>query len=198
MNLDDLRIATCVVVMIFILLVAMASGMAHCMDASPQTNCEVVSLYIKYKNPRLPKKVREYIAYEIIHQSINAGISYETITAIMCIESCYDPSAVGPMGELGLMQIYTMECIGGGIEKIKIEKALLFDIEYNIAAGICILLDKLKAANGDVILAIRKYNGSGPAANQFRDKVCKVILDMLRFRVANKDKLMLRDALSVE
>lgn len=188
MDLDDLRISICVIVIMFVLLITMSAGLAHCSDASSQTNCELVSMYIKHKNPKLPREIREHIACEVVYQAAGAGLPYETITAIMCIESCYNPSAIGPMGEIGLMQIYTMEC-GGGIEKIMLEKGLLFNIEYNIAAGICILLDKLRAADGDIIQAIGRYNGSGAAADRFRVKVCRVILDIFRFRVANRDRL---------
>lgn len=182
--LDDLRIAAAATVVVFVLLIAMSAGLAHCTDVSTNTKVELISMYVKHKNPKLPQDMCDYIAFEIVHQAYLAGIPYEIVAAIMCVESNYNPGAIGPMGEIGLMQIYTMECNG-----VALEKTLLYVIEYNIAAGICILLDKLEMADGDIIDAIRRYNGSGPGAEKFKNKVCRVILDIFRFRVANREAI---------
>lgn len=161
-------------------LVAMLStGLAHCQEISQQTTQEIICMYIKHKNPGLNTATGWLIATEIASQTRVAGIPYEIITAIMCVESCYDPCAVGPKGEIGLMQIYTMTCDG-----VKISAPMLHVVWYNIAAGICLFTEKLVQADGDMMEAIKRYNGSGPKADKFRTKVCSVVLDIFRFRVA--------------
>jgi hypothetical protein len=162
-----------------LLTVLLSTTLGHCLGPSPQTNHEIVMLYIKQHNYTLDYQTRHRIASSIISNSEIGGIPYEIITAIMRVESGYNPGAVGPLGEIGLMQIYTMRC--GDIE---FDPALLPGIDYNITAGVCILLDKLDAASGDLFTAIKLYNGRGPAAEIFRRKVVRVVIDIFRFRVA--------------
>lgn len=172
-----------VLAVMFMLLMALCAVTAHCMDPSQQTIQETLSIYIKHCNPRLDPSTRRHIAAEIICQCHNAEVPWEVIAAIMKVESYYDPTAIGPMGEIGLMQIYTTKCAG-----VEFNKALLFDIGYNITAGICIFLSKLVMAEGDYRGAIMLYNGQGPSAEKFRKRVYGVIFDIFRFRVAISKK----------
>lgn len=189
--LKDLVRMTVVALVCILLTVFLLSSVAHCTDQSQQTSQELLCMYIKHCNHKLDQDTIDTIAYEVVSQSRDTGIPYEIIAAIMKTESYYDPAAVGPKGEIGLMQIYTMQC--GDIE---IHKELLFDIEYNITAGICIFLDKLIVSDGDLVEAIRRYNGSGLAAEKFARRVCKVVIDILRFRVANRKLQRRRRVLS--
>lgn len=154
--------------------------LAHCFEPSKQTDQETLSLYIKKCNPHLDRPTRRLIAEEIVCQSHNAGVPWEVIAAIAKVESYYDPLAIGPLGEIGIMQVYTMECSG-----LKLDPTLLPDIGYNITAGICIFLEKLRVVDGDFQKAIMLYNGTGPKAVEFRERVYAVIFDIFRFRVAD-------------
>lgn len=177
-NTDWIR-STLVCVVITLLWLMFAAAIAHCLDASPQTNQEILTIYIKRCNPQLPKILRRLIAEEVINQSMECGIPWEITAAIMKIESCYNPKAIGSLGEIGLMQIYTMRC-----GEVEFQTQYLEDIKYNIAAGLCIFCDKLQAANGDIFLAIERYNGSGPAAQRFRSMVICVIMELFKVRVS--------------
>jgi hypothetical protein len=176
---------------ITVLLLLTLCGTAHCLGPSQQTSQVVLSLYIKQCNPWLSVQTRTLIASEIITQCNAVNIPYEIIAAIVKIESYYDPNAVGPMGEIGLMQVYTMCCSG-----VDFNKPSLYDISYNITAGICIFCDKLRIAKGDMFKAIELYNGRGPKARKFRDRVIATILDIFRFRVANYENIIHRRILS--
>lgn len=182
-ELNDLRIIAGSFIIFLVLFTLLTAGLAHCDEASLKSSQVLLSLYIKSKNRFLPDDIRDFIAEQIVIQSDIAGISYEVIAAIACVESHYDPAAVGPCGEIGLMQIYTLECAG-----YKINKDNLFFIEYNVMCGICILREKLKECNGNLIKAIERYNGSGPGAEEFREKVCLTIVDIFRFRIAQNSK----------
>jgi len=180
MTLDDLRRLTIMAIAALALLLTIAVGLAHCDEATLKSQQALLSLYIKSKNKSLPTDIRTLISQEIVLQSDLAGVPYEIIAAIICVDSWFDPAAIGPCGEIGLMQIYTMECAG-----VKFDKDRLFYIDYNITAGICIFLDKLKRCNGNLVKAIERYNGSGPGAELYCNKVCRVILDIFRFRIEN-------------
>lgn len=181
MNLDDLRMLVALMIIMFVMFIAMSAGLAHCQGTTLTNDRQLVVMYIKHKNPTLQKETREHIANEIVTQAKVSGIPYQIITAIMCVESCYVSTAVGSEGAIGLMQIYTMVCNGE-----KLNKELLYSVKYNIAAGICLLLEKLSTANGDIVEAIKRYNGSGPKAEKYRDKVCSLVVDIYNLGVANK------------
>ena len=182
-TLDDLRLAAAAFIICLVLLFVLTAGIAHCDEGTLKSSQALLSLYIKSKNRFLPSDIREVIAHQIVVQSNAVGIPYEIIAAIACVDSHFDPAAVGPCGEIGVMQIYTMQCRG-----LKFDKSLLFFIDYNIMCGICIFMDKLVQCDGNLIKAIERYNGSGPSAEAYRDKVCLTILDIFRFRIAQNYK----------
>lgn len=179
MTLDDLRVIAAMFILFLVLFTALTAGLAHCMEATLDGQQALLTLYIKSKNRALPQDITAEIARQIVVQSSIAGVPYEIIAAIICVDSWFDPAAIGPCGEIGLMQIYTMECAG-----VKFDRDRLFYIDYNITAGICIFLEKLKQCNGNLVKAIERYNGSGPGAELYCNKVCRVILDIFRFRIA--------------
>ena len=182
-TLSDLRIIAGSFIIFLVLFTLLTAGLAHCDEASLKSSQALLSLYIKSKNRFLPSDIREAIAYQLVIQSDAVGIPYEIIAAIACVESHYDPAAIGPCGEIGLMQIYTMKCRG-----MNFDKEGLFFIDYNIMCGICIFVEKLVQSDGNLLKAIEKYNGSGPGAEAFRERVCLTIVDILRFRIAQNQK----------
>ena len=127
--------------------------------------------YIKKHNRSLTNEQRKEIVKAIIEESsYYDDISFRVVLAIAKIESNFDPLVVGKAGEIGLMQIYTKMCFG-----IKADETKLFNIQYNISFGICILHNKLRIAGNDIIKAIELYNGSGPEARKYVKKVLNTL-----------------------
>lgn len=129
-----------------------------------------IEKYINKINTNLTNKQYKLIAKIIVRESFYYNLPWKLTLAIMKVESNFNPTAVGVAGEKGLMQIYTLECFG-----IKADKSRLFEIEYNISFGLCILQDKLKIANNDIYKAIKLYNGSGSPARKYVLKVLNTI-----------------------
>lgn len=138
----------------------------------------IIALYIKTKNPGMLQVLRESIAHEILIQCRLHGVPWEIITAIISVESRFNPNAVGALGEIGLMQIYTKECDGR-----RINPKRLYNITYNISCGICMLKEKLRIANNNLLLAIERYNGTGPGAREYREKVRTEIFELLELQI---------------
>ena len=82
------------------------------------------------------------------------GVPAEITIAKMEHESFFNPSAIGPLGEYGLLQIYAPAWP-------QFDTARGFDIEYNLDFGIQVFAGCLKQANGDIREALRFYNGRG-------------------------------------
>lgn len=126
--------------------------------------------YINSINNNLSKNQLQKISTSIIEQSKYYNIPWYITLAIIEAESSFDQFAVGSFGERGLMQIYTMECFN-----IKIDENRLFEIEYNIATGLCILSNKLKMHNNDYNKAIMRYNGVGIGAKRYLIKILNIL-----------------------
>ena len=97
-----------------------------------------------------------------------SGINPRVIALTVYRESKCDSHAVGVDGEIGLGQIYpaiwtdvlTKEEIIASVDD-------LYDPEVNLRATGFILSESLRYAKGDPVDALRRYNGSGPAANRY-------------------------------
>ena len=139
----------------------------------------IISKYIKVIRPTMPKILRNGMAYEIAKQSKQNGLPWQLITAIIKVESYFDPMAVSIVGAKGLMQVYSLVCRG-----IIIDESKLFNIQYNIFCGICIFQEKLEVARGNYERAIVLYCGKGPEARQYGKKVLKTISEIIAFDVA--------------
>jgi len=139
-------------------------------------SCEFFNLglnirnYINSINNNLSEEQLQEISTSIIEQSKYYNIPWYITLAIIEAESSFDQFAVGTFGERGLMQIYTMECFN-----IKIDENRLFEIEYNIATGLCILSNKLKMYNNDYNKAIMRYNGVGVKAKKYLIKILNIL-----------------------
>jgi len=136
----------------------------------------IISKYIKIIRPELPCILRNGIAFEIAKQSKQNNLPWKLITAIIKVESYFNPTAISEVSAKGLMQIYTLECKG-----IIFDESKLFNIRYNIMCGICIFLEKLRIAKGDWYKAIMLYNGQGQEAIQYQKKVIITIKEIIQF-----------------
>jgi len=82
------------------------------------------------------------------------GVSPEITIAKIEHESFFTPEAIGPCGELGLMQIYPPAWP-------QFDTSRGMDIEYNIDFGCRVFASCMKIANGNIREALRLYNGRG-------------------------------------
>jgi hypothetical protein len=133
----------------------------------------LVSDFLKQKNSKLPKTLREDIAVEIIKQAKERGLPYEIVLGIIHPDSNYDPMAVSCKGAKGLMQV--ME----GWPTVPINEDRVFDIDYNIKTGIDIFFLHLKKSKGDLIGAFDDYSGN---ADNHVWKVEKAMGEFLLFK----------------
>jgi soluble lytic murein transglycosylase-like protein len=83
------------------------------------------------------------------------GVPPEITVAKIEHESFFNPDAIGPVGEIGLMQIYPAAWP-------QFDQARGLDIEYNTDFGCRVFAGCLKAAKGNVRDALVLYNGRGP------------------------------------
>ncbi|TDX61393.1 transglycosylase-like protein with SLT domain [Methylosinus sp. sav-2] len=83
-----------------------------------------------------------------------AGMPGEIADAVMAVESGYDPSALGSVGEIGLMQVLpsTARALGfdGRMERLAVP-------ETNIRYGVKYLAGAWRLAGGDLCTAVMKY-----------------------------------------
>lgn len=122
------------------------------------------------------------IATAISEQAEAFSFHWSLILAIMETESFFNKYAVSSVGARGLMQIYTLEC-----DSIAIEKERLFEIDYNIYCGCCILRDKCRITNYNMNRAIRLYNGTGPLTEIYLSKVLSIQKNIIKFSQGFKE-----------
>lgn len=83
------------------------------------------------------------------------------VTAVMRVESSFDPEAVSIKGARGLMQLMP-ETAAWAAERMGIaeySEERLFDPELNLAIGIWYLANLRSLFDGDTVLALAAYNG---------------------------------------
>jgi soluble lytic murein transglycosylase-like protein len=85
------------------------------------------------------------------------------LLAVVGVESSWRPWALGSVGEVGLCQVRP-ELHGASA-------ADLIDPESNIEVAARVLRGCLARSRGDVAGALRRYNGTGPAAERYAVKV---------------------------
>jgi soluble lytic murein transglycosylase-like protein len=88
------------------------------------------------------------------------GLPPEVPDAVAAIESGYDPSAIGSVGEIGLMQVRPSTAAMLGFAG---DAAELARPEVNIRYGVAYLAQAWRLANGDLCRALMKYR-AGHAA----------------------------------
>jgi len=143
----------------------------------------LISMFIKKNNNRVPLLVADQIANSIVTRCSKHNLPNELIIGIIDVESTYDPYAVGPpVGSKkrrarGLGQVLDETC---GDEDIMKDK--LHNIDYNIEYTIKILLSKLKISNGDIDKALYLYVGQ---SDEYSSKVFRTMGEFRYFRAQN-------------
>ena len=83
-----------------------------------------------------------------------AGLPFDVADAVMAIESGYDPTRIGGVGEVGLMQVLPSTAAMMGFRGTP---AALADPATNIHYGVTYLAGAWRKADGDLCRALMKY-----------------------------------------
>ena len=90
----------------------------------------------------------------LVEESRTANLPFEIADAVVHVESRYDPSVIGSVGEIGLMQVRPETAAMLGFKGSAIELA---KPEINIHYGVTYLAEAWRLANGDLCRALMKY-----------------------------------------
>src|SRR5215210_7389222 len=96
----------------------------------------------------------------IVEEAYAAGVPPDLADAVVRIESRYDPTAVGSVGEIGLMQLRPKTAVFLGFEGSPDD---LVAPETNIHLGMKYLATAWRLANGDLCRALMKYRAGHQA-----------------------------------
>ena len=101
----------------------------------------------------LPKGRSHYISI-VASEAARRGLPVAVADAVATIESGYNPSAIGKVGEFGLMQVRPQTAAMLGF---KGPKEALADPATNVRYGVEYLADAWRLAGGDLCRALMKY-----------------------------------------
>jgi soluble lytic murein transglycosylase-like protein len=87
-------------------------------------------------------------------EAAKTGLPFDIADAVMAIESGYDPTVIGTVGEIGLMQVRPETAAMLGFSG---DAAELARPEVNVHYGVAYLAEAWRLANGDVCRALMKY-----------------------------------------
>jgi soluble lytic murein transglycosylase-like protein len=111
---------------------------------------------LEFKSSTFQKKFPEFsrIVEVAFRKARRYGFHPNLVLSVIQVESAFNPLAVSTAGACGLMQVR----YGVWREALGIDKARIFDIEYNIDLGLRILRHYCDEAGGDVRRALFLYN----------------------------------------
>jgi hypothetical protein len=100
-----------------------------------------------------PRGRQNFIAL-LKREAARTGLPLDIADAVVSIESGYDPSVIGDVGEIGLMQVRpeTAALLGFRGDLTELAKP-----EVNIHYGVAYLAEAWRLANGDLCRALMKY-----------------------------------------
>lgn len=111
----------------------------------------------------------EKLARIVARESVRVGIEARVLAIKIGKESGCNPLAISNKGAVGLAQVMP------GVWKEKYDFSLpennLFNPEANVRIGAEILAEKVKEAGGKLRGGLRRYNGAGPEAEKYADRI---------------------------
>jgi len=112
--------------------------------------------HLEFRNATFRKRFPEFsriidVAYQ---KARRYGFSPNLVLSVIQVESAFNPAAVSSAGAFGLMQVrYSV-----WKDELAIDKARIFDIDYNIDLGLRILKQYHELSGGDMHRALFLYN----------------------------------------
>jgi soluble lytic murein transglycosylase-like protein len=99
---------------------------------------------------------RKEFLQTVWYESRRAGLDTTLVLGLIQVESAFRKYAVSPVGARGYMQVmpFWTRVIGNG------DASALFHMQTNLRFGCVILRHYLQRENGDLYLALGRYNGS--------------------------------------
>lgn len=144
---------------------ALSSAIAN--HAPPKVVIEDIHARITYlrwlgeMSQRLQKRqpeaqARQEFLETVWYESTRAGLQKSLVLGLIEVESAFRKYAVSRVGARGYMQVmpFWVRLIGDG------DEAKLFHMQTNLRFGCVILRHYLDRENGDLFLALGRYNGS--------------------------------------
>ncbi len=114
------------------------------------------------------KIARKYDVPPLVAQQIVAAAHSEAkandldpllVLSVIAAESSFNPKAQNKSGAMGLMQAIP-RWHRDKIKNLGISNSQLLSVEPNVRLGVVILKEYLRLSNGNMTLALQKYNGS--------------------------------------
>ncbi len=118
------------------------------------------------KDPRERIEILKTVHYE----ARRAGLEPELVLAVIEVESAFDRFAISVSGARGLMQVMPF-----WLDEIQLSDKNLFKIRTNLRMGTTILRYYLDMENGNLGLALARYNGSYHKYNGYAAKVVRAL-----------------------
>ena len=139
------------------LLDALAANLAA---QSPAVDSFDAEVWLLASDTRLARYVkdsaeRRRILTNVFAEAGKQGLDPDLVLAVMHVESYFDPYAISRVGAQGLMQVMPF-----WRRELGREQDNLTHIETNIRYGTTILAHYLERADGDLVDALARYNGS--------------------------------------
>lgn len=135
----------------------LVASMATAAEDADHFDAEV---WLKRTEPKLSRYVKDAFERRVILAAVYREANRHTIDpdlvlAVMHVESYFDRFAVSRVGAQGLMQVMPFWRLEIGRDSDN-----LTEIETNVRYGTAILAHYIGVANGDLVDALARYNGS--------------------------------------
>ncbi|MBY0345257.1 MAG: transglycosylase SLT domain-containing protein [Neisseriaceae bacterium] len=116
--------------------------------------------WLSAMSARLSKRIpdawaRERLLTQIQYEASRAGLDPQMVLGLIQVESNFRPYAISSVGAKGLMQVMPF-----WVNVIGTNEQNLFDVRTNLRYGCTILRHYLDRENGNLFLALGRYNGS--------------------------------------
>jgi Transglycosylase SLT domain len=133
----------------------LASGpTAAASDAKPQQASPSTAVSPQPAKPDSPTSFKAMVRALVEQEARKTGLPADIAEAVVHVESNYDPSVIGSVGEIGLMQVRPETAAMLGFRGSNEELA---KPEVNVHYGVIYLSKAWRLANGDLCRALMKY-----------------------------------------
>lgn len=185
------RLAVWLTAMIMVILFTLLGACIRAERAAPSSNAHLILNYhasvVSNDYSQAPGWV-EAVCDSTAEWAERLGVGKDTqiLLSMWEVESGFSPSAKSPEGCRGITQLrskdmpYFYSLLKKSVRGLPPLKEIMKYPDYQVALGVVAFKCKLHDANGRTWEAVRRYNGAGPAAEEYRTRVRKVYNRMFR------------------